>query len=133
MVRYEGSYADLPPATAAQRPALLLFVIALALLLGVLLFTLSLFSGTASAWLQHSLVTILWLAAIAGLALWGYASGAMRLYAYAALLLAALLASFWVELPLYSYAWTVGAGVAACGLVLAVRFVRSHPKLIQMM
>lgn len=66
---------------------------------------------------------------IALLGFWGYRSSERWLIGYAALFLAALLVSFWVNRPIYVYALVLGALIGATGLTMTVRFVHEHPKL----
>jgi hypothetical protein len=76
-------------------------------------------------------LTTLWLVVIALLALWGYYSSVTRLVGYAALFLAALLASIWLHLPIYLLTLVLGMVICTSGLVVAARFVHGHPKLAQ--
>jgi len=122
---------DLPPAQATQRRTLVLLVLGLFFLGGLLLFALST-GGPPTwlhGWLDRYLPLALWLLVIALLGFWGYRSSERRLIGYAALFLAALLVSFWVDLPIYVYALVLGVLIFASGLRMTVRFVHEHPKL----
>ncbi|MEZ4862931.1 MAG: hypothetical protein R3C14_16555 [Caldilineaceae bacterium] len=122
---------ELPAAQGARRRLMSLLVLGLALLFGLLVFALLIggpFAGLRP-WLDRYLLTVLWLAVIALFVIWGYFSGAMRLFGYAALFLVALAAGFWLDWPLYSYALGLGAIISVTGVVLTVRFVHAHPKL----
>lgn len=122
---------DLPPAQVTQRRTLVFVVLGLFFLGGLLLFALS--TGGPPTWLRgwldRYLPLALWLLVIALLGFWGYRSSERRLVGYAALFLAALLVSFWVDLPLYLYALVLGALIGVTGLTVTVRFVHEHPKL----
>jgi hypothetical protein len=70
---------------------------------------------------------VLGLLAAAGLAVIGWATGARRFYAYAALPLVAVAGSDWISLAFPVYVALVGAAILLAGLVVLIRFVRKYP------
>ena len=122
---------DLPPARSTQRRTIPWIALGLVFLLGLVVFVLP--ANDLPLWLKSALdrylMTVLWLLVIGVLAVQGYCSGVPRLIGYAVLFLAALLVSFWVDLPIYLYAFVLGAIICASGLAVMVHFVHDHPKL----
>lgn len=122
---------DLPTAQGARRRTTVFIVIGLTLLF-ILLTTVLLTvnpSPWIRAWLDRYLVTTLWLLVIVLFAIWGYTSGATRLFGYAALFLLVFAATVWFDLPLYLYMLGLGALICVSGLAVMVRFVQAHPTL----
>ena len=119
------------PADVAKRRQLSMFVVlGLALLLGVLAF--ALFAANISwirAWPDQYFMPTLVLVLAGAFAFWAYRTGVQRLYLYAAFVLAAYVASFWLPFAFPIYVVVIGVGVMLVGLFMMVRFIQEHPKL----
>ena len=122
--------AELPLDVAKRRQLSMFLVLGLTLLVGVLVF---LVSAANIAWVrgwldQYFMPTLVFIAAGA-LALWAYRTDVQRLYLYAAFVLAAYVASFWLMLAFPIYVVAIGIGVTLVGLFTMARFIQAHPKL----
>ncbi|MBV7331518.1 hypothetical protein KFU94_25440 [Chloroflexi bacterium TSY] len=121
---------ELPPEKAKRRQLSMFVVLGMALFAGLLTFLLIVANvGWARHWLDLYLLPTVVLV-IAGLfALSAYRTDIQRLYLYAAFILLAYVASFWLTLPFPIYLIAIGIGVTVVGLFMMVRFIQAHPTL----
>jgi hypothetical protein len=125
-------YTDFGPAPNAQRKVKLVIVtvagvVALLFTLGLVVFTTSETIPTLTTWVkEYGLIVIgVLLVSLFGLIAW--ATGARRVYAYAALAAVVFASGYWFNLEFPLYLTVLGAIVLLSGIVVLLRFLRKHP------
>lgn len=121
-------------ATKLQRTKIL--ALAVTLLLGLLFFALAyllVFTETLPLWLEifldNYLTTVILFMVIAIMAYLGVVAKVWRLISYAGLILFAFVSYLWFPLALSVYAFVIGGIALLIGMVLLVKFLRTHPKI----
>jgi hypothetical protein len=127
-------HTDFRPAPNAQWKVKLVIVtvagvVAVLFTLGLVVFTRNETIPALTAWIkEYGLVVIgVLLAGLFSLIAW--ATGAKRVYAYAALALIAFVSSYWFNLEFPLYLTVLGAVVLLSGIVVLLRFKRKYPVL----
>ena len=122
--------AEFPSDVAKRRQLSMFIVLGLTLVLGVLAFLL--FAANRAwlrPWLDQYFMSVMVLVLAGALTIWAYRADVPRLYLYAAFVLVAYVASFWLTLAFPIYVLAVGIGVVVVGLITMARFIQEHPKL----
>jgi len=127
-------YTDFGPAPNARRKVKLVIVtvagvVALLFTLGLVVFTRSETIPTLTTWVkEYGLIVIgVLLAGLFGLIAW--ATGARRVYAYAALAGIAFASGYWFDFEFPLYLMVLGAVILLSGIVVLLRFKRKYPVL----
>jgi hypothetical protein len=127
-------YTDLRPAPNAQWKVKLVIVtvagvVALLFTLGLVVFTRNETIPALTAWIREYGLVIVGVLLAGLLSLIAWATGAKRVYAYAALAVIIFASGYWVNLEFPLYLTVLGAIILLSGMVVLVQFMRKYPVL----
>jgi hypothetical protein len=125
-------YTDFRPAPNAQWKVKLVIVtvagvVALLFTLGLVVFTRNETIPALTAWIREYGLVIVGVLLAGLLSLIAWATGAKRVYAYAALAVIAFASGHWFNLEFPVYLTVLGTVIVLSGMVVLVRFLRKYP------
>jgi hypothetical protein len=125
-------YTDFRPAPSAQWKVKLVIVtvagvVALLFTLGLVVFTRNETIPALTAWIREYGLVIVGVLLAGLLSLIAWATGAKRVYAYAALAVIAFASGYWVNLEFPLYLTVLGTVILLSGMVVLVQFMRKYP------
>jgi hypothetical protein len=125
-------YTDFRPAPNAQWKVKLVIVtvagvVALLFTLGLVVFTRNETIPALTAWIREYGLVVVGVLLAGLLSLIAWATGAKRVYAYAALAVIAFTGGHWFNLEFPVYLTVLGTVIVLSGMVVLVRFLRKYP------
>ena len=125
-------YTDFRPAPNAQWKVKLVIVtvagvVALLFTLGLVVFTRNETIPALTAWIREYGLVVVGVLLAGLLSLIAWATGAKRVYAYAATAVITFASGYWFDLELPLYLTVLAAIILLSGMVVLVRFMRKYP------
>ena len=125
-------YTDFRPAPNAQWKVKLVIVtvagvVALLFTLGLVVFTRNETIPALTAWIREYGLVVVGVLLAGLLSLIAWATGAKRVYTYAALAVIAFASGHWFNLEFTVYLTVLGTVILLSGIVVLVRFLRKYP------
>jgi hypothetical protein len=125
-------YTDFRPAPNAQWKVKLIIVtvagvVALLFTLGLVVFTRNETVPALTAWIREYGLVVVGVLLAGLLSLIAWATGAKRVYAYAAMAVITFASSYWFNLEFPLYLTVLGAIILLSGMVVLARFLRKYP------
>ena len=125
-------YTDFRPAPNAQWKVKLVIVtvagvVALLFTLGLVVFTRNETIPALTAWIREYGLVVVGVLLAGLLSLIAWATGAKRVYAYAALAVIAFASGHWFNLEFPVYLTVLGTVIVLSGMVVLVQFIRKYP------